>query len=62
MSSTLDKQRGHVTEEAAAAEPYAEQLFNQPVPAMSPATRAAFARIEAQRRAEQAARLEKRAA
>ncbi len=59
MSSTLNKQRGPVTAEAAEAEPYAQRLFSRPPRPMSPCTRAAFARAEAEREGRKA---EKRAA
>ena len=39
----------HITAEAAEAEPLRDRLFSRPARPMSPATRAAFARIEAQR-------------
>ncbi len=37
-----------ITAEQAEAEPYAQRLFSRPAPAMSPATRAMFARAEQQ--------------
>lgn len=46
MSTALAQQRGPITAEQAEAEPYAQRLFNRPARPMSPATRAAFARIE----------------
>ena len=39
----------HITAEQAEAEPLRDRLFSRPVPAMSPATRAAFARVDALR-------------
>ena len=48
-SSSLAQQRDPITADVAEREPYAQQLFNRPARPMSPATRAAFARIEVQR-------------
>ena len=39
----------HITAEAAEAEPLRDRLFSRPARPMSPATRAAFGRIEALR-------------
>lgn len=51
-----------ITAEQAALEPLRDRLFSRPPRPMSAATRAIFARIEAQRPAQQALRRGKKAA